>query len=135
MALNTKLSDAAVNAEANALAVLLNSGYLRIYSGTQPVDGNTAPGGGNALLAELRFGSTAFGSAAAGVITANPITADPDAAASGTAAWFRCFKSDGTTPILDGSIGTSGCNINVAATSIVQHMNVSVPSFSHTVTK
>lgn len=35
MANNLKLSNEAVNAEADALSVLLDNGYLRIYDGTQ----------------------------------------------------------------------------------------------------
>jgi hypothetical protein len=36
MPLNTQLTNAAVNAEANALAALLNGGFIDIYDGTQP---------------------------------------------------------------------------------------------------
>ena len=36
MALNPKLSDEAANAEADAVAELLDNGYLRIYNGSQP---------------------------------------------------------------------------------------------------
>ncbi len=134
MALNTKMSDTAVNAEANALAALANSGYLRIYDGSQPANANTAVSTQN-LLAELRFGATAFGGASAGVLTANAITDDSDADATGTAAWFRVLKSDGTTVLWDGSVGTSGCNLNLNSVAIQQHAQVSVTSFTHTVTE
>ena len=132
MAKNTQLSNAAANAEADALAALLNSGYLRIYDGSQPADANTAVSS-QVLLAELRFGATAFGAAVAGVITANAITGDSDANATGTAAWFRALKSDGTTVVMDGSVGTSGTNLVVATTSIALHQTVNCSSFVHTV--
>jgi len=134
MANNLKLSDASVNAEASALSALLNSGYLRIYSGSQPATADTAIGA-QVLLAELRFGATAFGSPASGVMTANPITADSDADATGTAAWFRALKSDGTTAVCDGTVGTSGTDLIIATTSIVQHAQVSCTSLTYTVTK
>lgn len=134
MAVNLKMADAAVNAEADALAALLNSGYLRVYDGSQPATADTAISG-QVLLAELRFNATAFGASVAGVITANAITDDTDANATGTAAWFRCLKSDGTTPVLDGNVGTSATNFIISTTSIVQHATVSVSSFVHTVTK
>jgi hypothetical protein len=134
MSLNLKMANAAVNAEADALAALLNSGYIRIYDGTQPATADTAIST-QVLLAELRFGSTAFGAAVAGVITANAITSDSDADATGTATWYRLLKSDGTTPVLDGSVGTSSANLIVATTSIVQHAVVSISSYVHTVTK
>jgi hypothetical protein len=132
MALNTQLSNAAVNAEADALAALLNSGYLRIYSGTQPATADTALSG-NTLLAELRFGSTAFGSASGGLLTANAITADSSADATGTASFFRALKSDGTTVIMDGTVGTSSANMIIATTSISSAQTVSCSSFTHDV--
>lgn len=101
MALNTQLSDEAVNAMANALATLLNNGYLRIYDGSQPTNANTAIGA-QVLLAELRFNATAAPSASSGLLTFNAITSDSSANATGTASWFRALKSDGTSVIMDG---------------------------------
>lgn len=132
MALNTQLSNAAVNAEADALAALLNNGYLRIYSGTQPATADTALSG-NTLLAELRFGATAFPAASGGLLTANAITADSSADATGTASFFRALKSDGTTVILDGTVGTSSANMIIATTSISAAQTVSCSSFTHDV--
>lgn len=134
MALNTQLSNAGVNAEADALAALLNTGYLRIYDGTQPATADTAVGA-QVLLAELRFGATAFGAAVAGVLTANAITADSSANATGTAAWFRALKSDGTTAIMDGTVGTASANMIIATTSIAAAQTVSCSSFTHTLQK
>lgn len=137
MATNLKMADAGVNAEADALATALNSGYIRIYDSTgtgQPATADTGVST-QVLLAELRFGATAFGSSAAGVITANSITPDSDANNTGTATWFRCLKSDGTTPVMDGDVGTSAANLVLASTSIVQHATVTVDSLVHTVTK
>src|ERR1035437_6227708 len=135
MAVNLHMAIAGVNAEANALAALLNSGYLRIYDSTgtgQPATADAAITT-QVLLAELTFGATAFGSAVAGVITANAIASDSDANASGTATWFRCFESDGTTPVLDGDAGPSSTNLVLSPTSIVMHATISVNSFVHTV--
>jgi hypothetical protein len=134
MALDTQLSNAAVNAEGDALGPLLNNGYLRLYSGTKPATADTALSG-NTLLAELRFGATAFGATSAGVMTANAITADSSADASGTATWFRALKSDGTTAILDGTVGTSGANLNIATTTITAAQTVSCSAFVHTLNK
>lgn len=134
MALNLKMANAGVNAEANALAAELNNGYLRIYDGSQPATADDAIGG-QVLLAELRFGATAFGAAAAGVITANAITPDSSANATGTATWYRCLKSDGTTPVMDGSVGTSSANLILNSVAISSGAEVSVTSFQHTVTK
>lgn len=134
MSLNTQLSNAAVNAEGDALGPLLNNGYLRIYSGTQPATADTALSG-NTLLAELRFGATAFGATSAGVMTANAITADSSADASGTATFFRALKSDGTTAIMDGTVGTATANLIIATTTITAAQTVSCSSFTHTLQK
>lgn len=131
MALTQKLSNAAANAAADAVAALLNNGYLRIYDGAQPTNADTAIGS-QVLLAELRYNATAFGAAVAGVATANAMTADSSANATGTAAWFRALKSDGSTVIFDGSVGTSGCNLNLATVSIVAAAIISVSSHTYT---
>lgn len=134
MALNTQLSNAAVNAEADALAPLLNTGYLRIYDGSQPATADTALGA-QVLLAELRFNATAFPAAAAGVLTANAITADASANAAGTASWFRALKSDGTTVMMDGTVGTATSNLILTTTTISVGLTVSCSSFVHTIAK
>jgi hypothetical protein len=134
MALNTKMANAAVNEEADRLATLFNSGKLRIYDGTQAATADTAIGA-QVLLAELTFNATAFGAASAGVITANAITSDSSADATGTATWFRCLKSDGTTPLMDGSVGTATSNLVLNSVAIQSGAAVSVTSFVHTVTK
>lgn len=132
MALNTQMAYAAVNVEADALSDELDSGYLRIYDGSQPANADTAIST-QTLLAELRFNATAAPAASNGVLTFNAITADSSANATGTATWFRALKSDGTTVIMDGTVGTSGCNLNLTSASITTGTQVSVTSFTHTI--
>lgn len=136
MALNFKRGDAAVNAEADAVGVLLANGYLRIYSGVQPTDADTAVGA-QSLLAELRWNNSAsaFNAAVAGVAAAKAITKDSSADNTGTATWFRALASDGTTAIFDGSVGTSGCDINLNAVAIAAGAEVEVTSYSYTANK
>lgn len=131
MANNAQLSTTAQNSEANAVVALLDSGYLRIYTGNQPADANTAVST-QTQLAELRFASTAFGAASLGTCTASAITSDTDADATGTATWFRILKSDGSTVVFDGSAGTSGCDLNINTTSIQIHARVDISSFTFT---
>jgi len=134
MANNLKLSNDAVNAEADALSVLLDNGYLRIYDGTQPANADTAIGA-QVLLAELRFNATAAPAASGGVLTFNAITQDSNANNTGTASWFRALKSDGSTVLFDGTVGTSGSDINIATTAIVAGAIVGVTSAVYTVSK
>lgn len=132
-------SDEAVKAAVDAVAALANGGTLKIYTGTQPTDANTALGA-QTLLATLTLGSPAFaasaasGSAGSRVVTAtaNTITGDTSADATGTAAWFRVLKSNGTSILFDGSVGVSGCDLNLATTSLVTGEDVEITSFAIT---
>jgi hypothetical protein len=134
MALNPKLTSLAATTEANAVAALLNNGWLRLYSGSQPSTADEAVSS-QVLLAELRFGNPAFGSASDGVAAANAMTGDSSANATGTATWFRCFSSDGTTPVFDGSVGTSNSNLVLNSVGISAGAQVDVTSFTFTAQK
>jgi hypothetical protein len=134
MPVNPHYSDAVANAAADAMAALHNSGFMRFYDGAQPANVETAIGS-QVLLAEMTFGATAFSAASGGVATANAITQDASANATGTATWYRTYKSDGTTALMDGSIGTSGSNINMVSTSVAAGSAVQVLSFAITFNK
>jgi len=134
MSLNTQLTNLAVNTEADALSALLNAGFLDIYDGTQPVTGDTAITT-QIKLAHLTFGNPAFASSVVGVITANAITQDTSADATGTAAWFRCYRSDGTTAVFDGSVGTATSNCILNSVAISTGAAVSCTGFTYTVAK
>jgi hypothetical protein len=135
MALATRITNAAAIAACNAITALIGSGAkLRIYSGTQPVNADTGLSG-NTLLAELALSATPFGSAVdatdKATATANAVTADSSADAAGTATWFRVVTSGGTT-IWDGSVGTSGADLNLNSVSITLGANVSISGWTFT---
>jgi hypothetical protein len=117
-------SDTAAIAALDALKALCNSGTIKVYTGTQPTDANTAVGA-QTLLGTFTFSATAFGASAGSgtaptrvaTCTANAI-ADITAVAAGTAAWFRALQSNGTTVVFDGSVGVSGCDLNMTDVSI-----------------
>jgi hypothetical protein len=134
MALNPKRSNVAASAEADAVCDLLDNGYLRIYDGTQAATADTAIGA-QVLLAELRWNATAFPAASNGVATANAITQDSSANATGTAAWFRALKSDGTTVVFDGTVGTGTHDLVLNTVSIVAAAAVAVSAFTYTANK
>lgn len=128
MAANTHLSIASWNLALNAGIDVLNGGFLELYTGTQPATPDTALSG-NTLLATLALSATAFGAASSATKTANTITS-ATAAATGTATFFRAYKSDATTAVIDGSVGTSGADLNLNTTSIVTGATVSVSSWT-----
>ncbi|WP_438980168.1 hypothetical protein [Polynucleobacter sp.] len=135
MTLNTQLANATVNGQADNLSARLNSGYLRIYDGTQPATADTSIGA-QVLLAELTFSATAAPAAVNGLITFNALTADSSANATGTPTWFRAVQSNGTTVVMDGSVGASGCNLNLSGLTggqIIIGGTVSISSFTHDV--
>lgn len=133
MAKNNQRAYATCNAAATAVGALCNNGYLRIYTGTQPANADTAVST-QTLLSEHRFSATAFGAASNGVITANAITSD-EALASGTATWFRVLDSDGTTVVFDGSVGTSDANLILGTTSFSTGLTVDIDSMTYTVNR
>ncbi len=136
MALNPFFADGTAKAAVEAVGALCNSGKLRVYSGAQPTDANTAIGA-QVLLGEFTFGATAFGTAAysgsapnrLATITANSIS-DVTAGNSGTASFFRAVKSDGTTVVMDGSVGTSGCDLNLTDITITTNETMRVSSLT-----
>jgi hypothetical protein len=127
-----KLATATRNAELDAITTRVGaSGLLKIYSGTQPADANTALSG-NTLLSTLTLNATFAPASSGGVLTLNAITQDSSAAATGTATFARMYKADGTTVIGDFTVGTSGADINLNTTSIVTGGPVSCSSFTIT---
>jgi hypothetical protein len=135
MALNTQLADATVNGQADNLSARLNSGFLRIYDGTQPATADTAVST-QVLLAELTFSATAAPAASGGVITFNGLTSDTNANATGTPTWYRAVRTDGTTVVMDGSAGASASNLNLSGLTggqIIAGGTVAISSFTHDV--
>lgn len=103
MAANPKTAVATKNLGLNAKYDPLNSGYLRIYTGTQPTDPDTALSG-NTLLVEFALASTAFGAASGGTKTLNSVS-PVVATGTGTHTWWTLVKSDGTTRVYDNTAG------------------------------
>lgn len=137
MPLAPSITTASRNAAANAVTALVDAGSaagrLRIYSGTPPADVNAALSG-NTLLADLSMSDPAFGAASGGVSTAAAITSDSSADATGTATFHRVGAWDGVTftPIFQGSVGTSGSDLNLSNTSITLGGTIAVTSLTYT---
>jgi hypothetical protein len=129
LAQNPLFYDITEEGAVNGRTALLNSGYLVIYTGSQPaLDGSLT----GTLLVTLTFGATAFAaaSASAGTVTANAngITSGT-AVATGTAAYFALLKSDGVTVVMTGTVGTSNADLIGPSTAISNGANVQVSSF------
>lgn len=99
--------DASRNAYLNDIRTRIDAGasggFIRIYTGPRPAKGAAITT--ETLLVQGTYDATSYGAASAGQITANAISG-ANAAASGTAAWFRVVDSDGNF-VFDGNCGTS----------------------------
>ena len=113
--------------EITALVDAGTAGLLRIYDGSQPATGGAA----TTLLAELTMSVTSAPAASGGVLTFSTITDDSSANATGTATWFRLVDS-AASHVLDGTVSTSGADLNLNTTSITSGGTVSVTSFTIT---
>lgn len=130
MAHDVQLSDAAASAAADAVTFLLDGGTLNIYDGAQPATADTPITTQN-LLATVTFGSPAFVGAVNGVATANAITPDSSAGFTATATWFR-VRTSGAATVFDGSVDTSGADLNLHTTSFLAGAEVNITSFTYT---
>lgn len=116
------------NAQLDAITTFAGAGAkLRLYTGAQPATGGAA----TTLLAEFTLGSP-FAPAASSATLSPTLPGGTTGAAAGTAAWFRIVKSDGTTQVIDGTVGTSGADLILNTTTISVGVAVSVTSFSIT---
>lgn len=126
------------SAEMTDLVTAIGStGYLVLLTGSAPASVATVDTG--TVLVSLPLSSTA-GTVSAGVLTFNAITTTA-ATATGTAAHFlicstsstaNCVAVSSTTRVIQGSVSTSGADINLATTSIVSAANISVSSLTLT---
>lgn len=107
-------------------SAISTSGLLRIYDGSVPANADTALGA-QVLLAELALSSTFAPGASSGVLTASAISSDTSANATGTATFFRLVTSGGTSKV-QGTVGTSGADLNMNTTSIVSGSTVACSS-------
>jgi hypothetical protein len=105
----------------DAATVKLDAGSsgatIKIYTGTQPANADTALSG-NTLLATLTMTDPAGPASSSGTFTASAITEDAAADATGTATFARVADSAGVT-VFDCTVGTSGEVVNLNTVSIV----------------
>lgn len=127
ISLTTTLRNGTLDAITTAIST---SGLLRIYDGTPPANVGTALSS-NTLLATCPLSATAAAAASGGVLTFSAITSDSSADATGTASFFRLLTS-GATAVVQGTVGTSGADINFNTVSFVSGATVAVSSLVFT---
>jgi len=124
-------NDAIRNAFNDAITSAVgSSGTIKMYSGSVPATVATALGA-QVLLATLPCSATFAAASSGGVLTLNAISNDTSADAAGTGSFFRICTSGGTA-VAQGTLGTSGADINLSTTTFSIGLVVSVSSFTHT---
>lgn len=98
------------------------NGLLRIYTGSPPASCDTAETG--TKLVEFICNATFAPSSTSSTLTINPFTS-VTAVASGTAGYFRFLTSGGAQHV-QGTVGTSGADLNLDNTSINSGQTVSI---------
>lgn len=120
MASNLKYSSALRTSQQAAISTAAGgSAVLTLYSGTQPASPDVAITS-QVALAALTCAAT-FGAAASGVLTVGAIgngTGTAGAGAGTAATWYRLTTSGGTA-LIDGSVGTSGADLNLTGTTTI----------------
>jgi hypothetical protein len=126
---------------ASGMKTLLDGGYIRIYTGSQP----TAPEGAETgTLLTTIFTSTngtgglTWGTASSGAISKNAGQWVGTCGTAGVAGWFRCYgvpifsgtDGAGTSVRFDGDIGTVTGDLKLSSTTLA----ASVPVILDTVT-
>lgn len=118
------------NARADAKTTIVgNAGLLRIYTGSAPATCADAATG--TKLSEHTCGSPFAAGAASGVLSPT-LPANVNALATNTAGYWRLYKADGTTCVAQGSVGTSGADLNLNTLSLVSGGPVQVNSWAWT---
>lgn len=130
MSSNVHITAAIRNVRVDAVGDLCDAGFIDIYDGTQPANAATAITS-QVKIVRLTFNAAAFAAASAGSATAGAITSGV-ALASGSPTWARWLKTDGTTGILDCSVGVSAGSpdIVIPGASISSGTTVSMSSLT-----
>lgn len=137
-------------ATGGCLKDIFRNGILYIYTGSQPATADTAASGTNvvkitessgAWVAGAEANGLEFGDYSAGTLSkcADQTWSGVGIGGGGTAGWFRlcanatdaCGAST-TLPRIDGSIGTSGANLNMSSTTIVDDATYTIDTFTLT---
>ncbi|TXH48454.1 MAG: hypothetical protein E6Q97_24740 [Desulfurellales bacterium] len=119
------------NASLDAIETAIGtSAVLKIREGAPPATVATADSG--TVLATLTLPSDWMAAASSGAKAKSGTWEDTSADASGTAAHFRLYASNGTTAHMQGTVGTSGTDMTVDSTSFTATQSFTVNTFTIT---
>lgn len=134
----TRLPNASQQAAADAIVDRIDlgtgtpTGKLRVYSGAQPADADSAPAG--TLLLDVDLANPAYDAAdASGTATLAGIPRTGTGAAAGVAQSFRVVNRDGET-VFDGAVTATGGNgeLELDNTNIAAGQTVTITGLTYT---
>jgi hypothetical protein len=128
-----QLSTSVRNARLDAIETTIGtSAVLKIRTGAAPANVGTADSG--TVLATMTLPSDWLAAASSGSKALAGTWQDTSADATGTAAHFRIYASDGTTAHIQGTVTATGGggDLTLDNTSLASGQSVSITSFSLT---
>lgn len=128
-----QLSTSVRNARLDSIeSTISTSAILKIRTGAAPADCGTADSG--TVLATLSLPSDWMAAASSGSKAKSGTWQDTSADATGTAAHFRIYASDGTTCHIQGTVGitSSGSDLELDNTSIASGQSITITTFTLT---
>lgn len=126
-----QLSTSVRNARLDAIETAIGaSAILKIRTGAPPANCGTADSG--TVLATLNLPSDWMAAASSGSKSKSGTWEDTSADASGTAAHFRVYASDGTTCHIQGTVGTTGTDMIVDSVSFTVGQTFTISTFTLT---
>ena len=119
---------------------LMALGFLDIYSGGQPADADTAESGTKlvAITVDSLGTGLSWADAVAGVCAKAAEVWSGVGLVAGTAGWFRFYAAAHTLGVsttairFDGSVGTSGAQLNMSSTTIAVGATTTIDTFTIT---
>ena len=129
------LSTLARNARLNAIetyaggTAILNIYQITTGSAAPSADVNVFPG---TVLAAITNPADYFTAASGGSMVKNGTWSDTSADAAGTAGYFRLCKNDGTTCVMQGTVGTAGADMIVDNAVFAAGQTFTVTTFTLT---
>lgn len=126
-----QFSVAVRNAQLDAIETAIGTdAILKIRSGAAPASCAAADSG--TVLATLALPTDWMAAAASGAKSLAGTWQDTSADATGTAAHYRIYATDGTTCHSQGTVATSGGDMNVDNTSFAAGQSFTINSFTWT---
>jgi len=129
----------------SSFKTIMQNGVIRLFPGVQPASADDAEGASHLLEITVSSGAFTPGTAANGLTSAAPASGasakssgevwSGAAGSTGTAGWFRFYANDRTTGAdadharFDGSVSTSGAQLNMSSTAITAGATTTIDSF------